>query len=146
MKIFIDADACPVVGEAVSIAEKYGVECVIVCDASHEIEREGARTVTVLEGADSADFALVNMLAPGDIVVTQDYGLAAMALAKGARALNQDGRPYCDRNIDGLLSARHVAKKIRSAGGRLKGLPKRKAKQDKAFAASIERLIREDDL
>lgn len=141
MRILIDADGCPVVDRTVSIARKSQVECLILCDTSHYFEKEGATTLTFSKGADSVDFALVNLLRPGDIVVTQDYGLAAMCLARNARVLNQDGMEYTDDNIDSLLLARHTAKKIRNGGGRLKGMPRRKAEQDEAFERALRGII-----
>lgn len=111
MKILIDADGCPVVDLCIKAAKRHGVECLILCDTAHIFEREGARTVTVSKGADSVDFKTVNLLERGDIVVTQDYGLAAMCLARGARALNQNGLIYTSDNIDALLNSRYEAKK-----------------------------------
>lgn len=137
----IDADGCPVVDLTIRLAREFQVECLILCDTSHVFQREGARTLTVSKGADSVDFALVNLAEPGDIVVTQDYGLAAMCLARSAVALNQDGMEYTADNIDALLLARHTAKKIRSAGGRLKGPQKRTAAQDRRFEDSLRRLL-----
>ena len=93
------------------------------------------------KGADSADFRIVNMLFPGDIVITQDYGLAAMALARRARVVNQNGMIYHDGNIDSLLLSRHTARKIRNAGGRLKGPSKRTPEQDAAFLRTLEAMI-----
>ena len=94
-------------------------------------------------GADSADFALVNALAPGDLAVTQDYGLAAMCLSRKARVLRQDGLEYTDDNIGSLLLARHTARKIRRGGGRLHGPKKRDAQQDAAFEAALIRVLDE---
>ena len=122
-RLLIDADACPVVEIALRAARARGVEVLLVCDDAHEMRREGARTVTVARGADSADLRLVNLLEPGDIVVTQDYGLAALCLARAARVLDQNGRVYDESNIDALLSMRHLAAKARRAGGRMKGPP-----------------------
>ena len=141
MKLLIDADGCPVVDICIRLAKKYAVECFILCDTSHVFEREGATTITVSKGADSVDFALVNLVQPGDLVVTQDYGLAAMCLASRALVLSQDGMEYTASNIDALLLARHTAKKIRSAGGRLKGPPKRTPAQDKAFTEKLLGLL-----
>jgi uncharacterized protein YaiI (UPF0178 family) len=141
MKILIDADGCPVVDIAVRQARQFNVECLILCDTSHVFEKAGATTLTFSKGADSVDFALVNMLHPGDIVVTQDYGLAAMCLARGAVPISQDGLAYTDGNIDALLLARHTARKIRNAGGRLKGPSKRAAEQDKAFEDKLRELL-----
>lgn len=141
MRILIDADGCPVVDITVRLARKHGVECLILCDTSHVFEKPGARTVVVSKGADSVDFALANLARPGDVAVTQDYGLAAMCLARGAVPLRQDGMEYTDDNIGALLLARHTAKKIRRAGGRLKGPAKRTAGQDRAFEEKLERLL-----
>ena len=99
MTIYIDADGCPVVDISIRIARQYKLECVLVCDTAHEFHREGAQTVTVSKGADSVDFALVNMLQPGDIVLTQDYGVAAMALARHALPLRQDGPVFTADHI-----------------------------------------------
>ena len=141
MKILIDADGCPVVDLTVRLAAKHGAECVILCDTAHEFNREGVQTVVVEKGADSVDFKLVNLVREGDIVVTQDYGLAAMCLARKAVPLSQNGMVYTDKNIDQLLFTRYVSKKIRNSGGRLKGPSKRKPEQDKAFEEALERLI-----
>lgn len=141
MKILIDADGCPVVDLTVRLAEKYGIVCTILCDTSHEFNREGAKTVVVEKGADSVDFRIVNLVGEGDIVVTQDYGLAAMCLARKAIPVSQNGMVYTDKNIDQLLFTRYVSKKIRKAGDRMKGPSKRTPEQDKAFAAALEKLI-----
>lgn len=141
MTIFIDADGCPVVDLTVQLASRYRVTCVILCDTSHQIQRTGVQTITVSKGADSVDFALVNRLHPGDIAVTQDYGLAAMCLARGARVLRQDGLEYTTDNIDALLLARHTAKKIRRSGGRLHGNKKRSKQEDQDFEQALIALL-----
>ncbi len=142
MKIIIDADGCHVVDIALRVAEKHGTECVIVCDTSHIFSTDKAKVITVDKGADSADFKVVNMAVEGDIVVTQDYGLAAMCLARKAVPINQDGMIYTADNIEPLLQSRYTAKKIRNAGGRLKGPKKRTVAQDKAFEECIEGMMK----
>ena len=144
VRVLIDADGCPVVDEAAAISRREGEECLIVCDSAHCFQLEGARTLTVTKGADSVDFALVNLAHTGDLVVTQDYGLAAMCLARGARVLDQDGREYTHANIGALLQARHIAAKVRRAGGRLRGKGKRTAAQDAAFCAALEEALRQE--
>lgn len=124
MKIYIDADGCPVVKNTLKIAKEFHILCVIICDTAHQIEHENAETIVVDKGADSVDFCLVNLIQKGDIAVTQDYGLAAMCLSKRAIVLDQDGKEYTNENISGLLEFRAVSKKIRQSGGRLKGMPK----------------------
>ena len=143
MKIFIDADGCPVVNETISLCKEFKKECIIICDTAHQIERDGATTITVEKCADSADFRLVNMLAKGDVAVTQDYALAAMGLSRGARIINQNGLEYTDKNIDSLLMQRFVAKKVRNAGGRLKGPSKRTKEQTEAFVRTLRRILEE---
>lgn len=141
MRILIDADGCPVVDIVCKLARANEIECIILCDTSHVFSKEGAKTITVSKGADSVDFALVNMLNKGDIVITQDYGLAAMCLARNAIPISQNGMIYNDSNIDALLLARHNAKKIRNAGGRLKGPSKRTKEQDDDFIKKFETLL-----
>ena len=141
MKIFIDADGCPVVDITVRIAKAKSIGCYIICDTAHEFHKDGAETVVVEKGADSVDFKLVNLVSAGDIVVTQDYGLAAMCLARKAIPLSQNGLVFTDKNIDELLFSRYVSKKIRNAGGRLKGPSKRTTEQDEKFEKSLEFLI-----
>ena len=142
MKILIDADGCPVVDLTVRVAKKHNTDCIILCDTSHVFEKSGATTLTVSKGADSVDFALVNLVNGGDIVITQDYGLAAMCLARNAVTINQDGLEYTADNIDAMLLARHTAKKIRSSGGRLKGPSKRNKEQDIRFETSLENILK----
>ena len=141
MKILIDADGCPVVDLTVQSGKRHGLKVLILCDTSHRFERDDAETITVSKGTDSVDYALVNLIKPGDIVVTQDYGLAAMCLARKGFPIRQDGMEYHEGNIDALLMSRHLAKKIRNAGGRLKGNAKRNAQEDDAFVQGLERLI-----
>ena len=143
MHLWIDADACPVVDLAIAIAARHQVAVTLVCDDAHHMQRDGARTITVSRGADSADLMLVNLLSQGDAVVTQDYGLAALCLARGAKPLDQNGRIYHEGNIDSLLGMRHVARKVRRGGGRLKGPPKRTKEQDEWFEQSLDRLLSE---
>jgi hypothetical protein len=141
MTVYIDADGCPVVDITVRVSNQAGIECVILCDTSHVFEKPGAKTITVPRGNDSVDFVLVNMVQKGDIVVTQDYALAAMCLARLAVPVSQDGMVYTEDNIDALLHQRHTAKKIRMAGGRLKGPSKRTPGQDKAFEITLAYLL-----
>lgn len=141
MKIYIDADGCPVVKNTVRIAEEYNVPCIIICDTSHRFEYPYAETIIVDKGADSADFRLVNLIQRGDIAITQDYGLATMCLARLAVVLNQDGMEYTDENISGLLEIREMAKKERRNGARIRGIPKRTQQQNQSFENSLRRHI-----
>lgn len=140
-KILVDADACPVVDITLRLAAAAGVPVILLCDTAHELERPGARTIVVEKGADSVDFRLVNLVSSGDIVVTQDYGLAAMCLAKGAQPVHQNGILYTIDNIDTLLYSRYISKKLRRAGWRTKGPAPRTKAQDDAFAATLQALL-----
>ena len=142
MKLLIDADGCPVVDIAVRLCRTHGVPCLLLCDTAHRLEREGAQTLVFDKGADSVDYALANRASAGDIVVTQDYGLASMCLAKKASVLHQDGWAYTEENIPGLLAMRHEARKFRAAGGRTKGPKKRRKEQDQAFEAALSSLLK----
>ena len=144
MTIYIDADACPVTRIAEDIARKYGIPVTLLCDTNHRLTSDYSTVRVIGAGADAVDIALINLCQRGDVVVTQDYGVAALALGKGARAIHQSGRWYTDDNIDGLLMERHLARKARCSGKHhLKGPAKRTEEDDKRFAESIERLIRE---
>lgn len=141
MRVLIDADACPVVNIAVNLCKKAGVSCLLLCDTAHILHKDGAETLVFDKGADSVDFALANRATAGDLVITQDYGVASMCLAKGARILHQDGWEYTMDNITGLMEQRHAAKKHRMAGGRTKGPSKRTKAQDEAFAARLQQML-----
>lgn len=143
MKVIVDADACPVVDIALELCRQHDLACILVCDTAHRLEREGAQTVIIDKGADSADFAIVNRAESGDLVITQDYGLASMCLARGAKAMHQDGWEYTQWNIDALLLQRHEARKLRAAGGRTKGPSKRKPQQDQAFRSALQQLLQQ---
>jgi uncharacterized protein YaiI (UPF0178 family) len=143
MTIYIDADGCPVVDTAIRVAGKFQVRCVIICDTAHIFDKAGAATITVSKGPDSVDFALTQRLKPGDIVVTQDYGLAAMCLAMRAMPISQSGLVYDDANIDALLLQRHLSRRARRAGERTRGPAKRIRSQDQSFEQALSRIISE---
>ena len=110
MRIYVDADACPVVRQTEKIAEKYNVPVTLICDTNHMLSSGYSDIIVADAGADSVDIVLVNRCSKGDIVVSQDYGVAAMALGKGAYPIHQNGRWYTNENIDELLMQRHMAK------------------------------------
>ncbi len=118
MKILVDADACPVVKQVESVAKKMSVPVILFCDTNHILTSDYSRVETIGAGSDAVDIALINSCREGDIVVTHDYGLAAMVLGKKAYAIHQSGRIYTNENIDRLLMERHIAKKARRAARR----------------------------
>lgn len=143
MHILIDADACPVTKIVEKTAEKYHIPVMILCDTNHVISSEYSEIKVISAGMDAVDFALLNLCERGDIVVTQDYGVAAMILGKGAFGIHQSGKWYTNENIDQMLMERHMAKKARRASKKnhLRGPSRRIAEDDKRFEESLERLI-----
>ena len=142
--IYIDADACPVTHIAEEIARRHGIPVTILCDTNHVMYSETSTVKLIGAAADAVDLALINLCKAGDIVITQDYGVAALALGKGALAVHQSGKCFTDDNIGGLLMDRHLAKKARRSGKHyLKGPAKRTEEDDRRFAESFERLIAE---
>ncbi len=137
MHIYIDADACPVVGIAEDIATKYNISVTLLCDTNHVLTSDYSEVIVVGAGADAVDYKLISICHRGDIVVTQDYGVAAMALGKGAFAIHQSGKWYTNENIDQMLMERHLNKKARRASSR-----KRTEEDDQRFAESFEKLLR----
>ncbi len=141
MTVLIDADGCPVVDITVRMCRQLHIPCLILSDTAHEIRHPGAETLVFDKGADSVDFALVNRVCVGDLVITQDYGLASLCLARRARVLHQDGWEYTVHNMDALLLVRHESRKLRSSGARIRGPKKRSSDQDRAFAAALEGIL-----
>lgn len=144
MQILVDADACPVKDILVRTAKKYGIAVTMITDTSHELFDGYSRVITVDKARDSVDIKLVNLLERDDIVVTQDYGVAAMCLGKRAKVLNQNGLIYSDSNIDRLLFERHLGQKARRAGKRTGSAGKRTKEDDEAFEKAFVRLIEEN--
>ena len=143
MIIYVDADACPVVRIVENIASKYSIKVVLLCDTNHVLTSSYSEVKVIGAGFDAVDYALVNLARKNDIVVTQDYGVAAMALSKGAYAIHQSGRWYTSENIDIMLMERHLNKKARMASKKshIKGPKKRTEDDDKKFEESFEKLI-----
>lgn len=143
MKIYVDADACPVVRIVEQVAKEKGIEVTLLCDTNHVLNSDYSEIKIIGAGADAVDFALINLCHRGDVVVTQDYGVAAMALGKGAYGIHQSGRWYTQDNIDRLLMERHLNKAVRRASSKnhTKGPKKRTSEDDKNFKESFEKLL-----
>ena len=143
MKIFVDADACPVVGIVEELAKKYTILVTLLCDTNHVISSDYSEVIVVGAGSDAVDYKLISICHKGDMVVSQDYGVAAMALGKGAYAIHQSGKWYTNENIDQMLMERHLNKKARRASQKkhLKGPKKRTAEDDEYFRESFEKMI-----
>lgn len=130
MRILVDADACPVKEIIELVAERMQIPVVMFIDTSHILSSQYSEIVSVSKAPDAVDFALINRSERGDIVVTQDYGVAAMALGKGAYAIHPGGKLYTDSNIEVMLMERDLAKRCRRAGERIKGHSRKRTQED----------------
>lgn len=142
MRIFIDGDGCPVKDEIVRVADRYGVPVTIVVDINHQVNHKGIEVITVDQGFDSADMAIVNRLHSGDAVITNDIGLASLVLGKKGFVMDANGREINDYNVDRLLFERHMHKEIRMAKGRHKGPKKRLKTADDDFEKALDLMIK----
>ncbi|URZ07905.1 YaiI/YqxD family protein [Clostridium felsineum] len=143
MKIYVDADACPVVSIVEKVAKEMKIPVTLLCDTNHILNSTYSEIKVIGAGADAVDFALINLCHKNDVVVTQDYGVAAMALGKGALAIHQSGKLYENDNIDRMLMERHIAKKARRASSKnhMRGPKKRTSEDDERFEAAFRRLL-----
>ena len=141
MKIYVDADACPVKEIIVKLARKHKVKVVMVADTSHQIDDGYSEVITVEKSRDSADLKIANLVAENDLVVTQDYGVAAMALAKKAKVINQNGLIFTEYTIEALLTERHINQQVRKTGGRMHTVKKRTLADNKAFTAAFLNIL-----
>ena len=143
MRIFIDADACPVVGIVEKVAKEHNLPVTLLCDTNHVLSSDYSEVIVVGAGADAVDYKLISICHKGDVVISQDYGVAAMALGKGAYAIHQSGKWYTNENIDQMLMERHLNKKARRASRKnhLKGPRKRTSEDNERFRESFEKMI-----
>lgn len=148
MRIIIDADASPVKDVVITLADRFGLQVILVSSVSHHSNKALPEFVThiyVDSGADAADYKIIALAGRGDVVITQDYGLAALLLPKGCIVVHHMGFEYTDKNINQMLESRHISGVIRRGGGRTKG-PKPFVEADKVrfhefFEALLEREI-----
>ncbi len=142
MKIYLDADGTPYRDLTIERAKRHGVTVVVVTDYSHHVPpEEGVERVVVDEGRDAADFAILNRVQEGDLVITQDVGLTSLILPKGAAVISPRGYEFSEGSMEGRLALRWLHRKIRLAGGRIRG-PKPFSQDDRArFLSLLERKI-----
>lgn len=141
MKIYIDADGCPVVNLTVQIAKEYNIPVIIVKNYAHEITNSYATVVTVDIEADSADYYIINHIEKDDIVVTQDYGVAAITISKEAICITQNGLVISNINIDGLLHSRHMNQQLRKSKKHYSKIKKRTNQDNINFEHQLRSLI-----
>ena len=141
MKIVVDGDGCAGREIIEKVAKKNSIKVLIYCTINHMIRSDYSEVKIVDDGFQSVDMYVANATEKNDIVVTQDYGVAAMALGKGALAISPRGYIYDNDNIDRLLFERHLSQKNRRAGGRTKGNHKRSKEDDERLYYNLEMLI-----
>ena len=143
MQVLVDADACPVIGIIEKISKEYHILVTLLCDTNHVLSSDYSKVIVVGAGADAVDYKLISLCQRDDIIVSQDYGVAAMALGKGAYAIHQSGRWYTNENIDQMLMERHLNKKARKSSHKnhINGPKKRTQEDDERFALAFEKMI-----
>lgn len=149
MHVYVDADACPVKNIIECVCKEKNIGVTMIIDVNHILVSDYSKIITVSQGADSVDLYLINSIRAGDIVVTQDYGVAALALGKRAKAISNSGLIFTDSNIDKLLFERFLGKKQRNSSKGKKRMPhirKRTAEDDEAFERSFRKLLESDGL
>lgn len=141
MKVLIDGDACPVKNIVYETAQKYGLEVVLITSIKHYSLNNRNDTIYVDSVSQAADMEIVNRAARGDIVVTGDYGLASLCIAKGSLCISFTGKLMNAKNIEYLLDIRFISQKVRAGGGKIKGPSKRTCEDDDRFRNNLEKLI-----
>lgn len=141
MKVIIDGDACPSIPIIEEIAKKYYIDVLIYCDFNHYIQSNYSQVKIVDTGFQSVDMHVINVTAKDDIVISQDYGVAAICLSKRAFVINPKGYIYSEENIDRLLEERHISQKIRRSGGKTPNSKKRSKEDDIRLSSNLERVI-----
>jgi uncharacterized protein len=141
MRIVVDADACPGKSIIEALASRYDIKVIMYCDVNHILKSNYSEIKYMDSGFQSVDMAVANECKAGDIVVTQDYGVAAMCLGKKAYAINPKGFIYEDDSIERLLFERHISQKIRRSGGKTFNPKKRCAEDDERLTQNLDKLI-----
>ncbi|HHZ01656.1 MAG TPA: hypothetical protein GX396_01775 [Tissierellia bacterium] len=145
MRIIIDGDACPQTVKEIceKAAREFGIDLIIVVDIDHYIVSD-FQVIVVEQGRDSVDYKIVQIFKPGDILITQDYGLASLVLGKASAIIHTSGFFINKNNIDTLLQSRYISERIRKQGGKSKGPSKRRREQDESFKKCLYKVLHEE--
>lgn len=144
MRILVDGDACPQRDEIASVAKEYGFSMIVFMDYAHVVESEDYEIRTCEVGKDQVDFMIVSEVKSGDLVITQDYGLAALVLTKGALVLHVSGRIVSHDDIDGLLLRRYKGYQQRKKDKHIKGPRKRSQVERQFFINQLKNILEEN--
>ncbi|MFV0441805.1 MAG: DUF188 domain-containing protein [Lachnospirales bacterium] len=140
MRILIDADSCPVINETKKIANKYSIDVLLFSNINHNLEKYDLPTIISDSSKEQTDINLINHSAKGDLVITNDIGLASLALGKGCICIKHNGMIFTENNILSLLATRHISRKQRKMGD-YKNHFKFNYTSDISFNASLENII-----
>lgn len=146
MRIIVDADSCPGKEFIEKAAKENNIEVVMYCDINHIIESDYSEVKVVDNGFQSVDMYVANDASKSDVVITQDYGVAAMVLGKKAYAISPKGHIYSNENIDRLLFERHISAKVRRGGGKTSNPKKRTMEDNKRLYENLIRLIKKSSI
>ena len=144
MKILVDGDGCPVKSIIEKHAKEKNIHVLIFIDTSHLLNCTYSQVIQVSKGADCVDFTLISHASKGDLIITGDYGVATMGLAKGCKVLNFNGKCYTNENMDQLLFERHLSRKMRKAGIRTGNIKKRTKADDMRFLEALKDILSDD--
>lgn len=142
MRILVDADACPSIELITELARKKRIELILYVDTAHIISNDYAKVITLSKGFQSVDTFITNDIREKDILITQDFGLAVIALSKNANAIHPKGLIYTNDNINGLLFERHLNFKNRKKKIRTKNIKKRTKLDDLSLIKNLKKLIK----
>jgi len=141
VRVFVDGDACPRAVLQILLAETKNADLDLVVISSFNHPIKDVKQIIVGNEDQAVDIELINRIKKNDIVVTQDWGLAAMVLAKGAKCIAPNGQIYLKETIDFMLEERHIKAKHRKGGGRTKGPSARTKKDDEVFLENFKKII-----
>lgn len=144
MKIWVDADACPVVTKETLFRAAERTETPTTLVANQYIRVPGSRFIKSMQveaGFDVADNKIVQLLEPGDLVITSDIPLADEVIEKGGLALNPRGELYTKENIKGRLNIRDFMDTMRSSGVQTGGVPPISQQDRRLFANNLDKIL-----
>ncbi|WCK53456.1 YaiI/YqxD family protein [Aneurinibacillus sp. Ricciae_BoGa-3] len=143
IEIWVDADSCPVKQDILAVAEAHNTVVHFVASYAHSlsIHHPQARTYAVDSEFQSADMFIINHVKPDNLVITDDYGLASLALEKRCLAIGTRGKEYTNENISLLLMSRHVSAEIARAGGRRRGPGPLRKEEIARFRQVLQKLL-----
>jgi uncharacterized protein YaiI (UPF0178 family) len=141
IRIFVDADACPVKQEIVQAGTGFHVDIYFIASYAHQSESHSGNWIYVDSFKDQVDFYIYKHVRKGDIVVTQDMGLASLLVKQGVRVLSPRGTILRDEQMDTILYNRYMSAKLRRNGTYTKGPKAFSAEDRKRFLQELKKIL-----